>query len=93
MALICFACFWFLKLQVWEVKPVYEKKDVANGSQKSLEVASVLIKDPSITAHSNGDLNLSENGSETKSGDAPKSAKPVVVSEKRVLSNGIANGC
>ena len=80
-------------MQVWEGKPVDEKKDVANGSQKSLEVASDLIKEPSLTAHPNGDLKLSENGSVTKSGDALKGGKPVVVSEKRVLSNGMANGC
>ncbi|XWS52378.1 hypothetical protein CRYUN_Cryun11dG0064600 [Craigia yunnanensis] len=81
-----------LQKQVWEGMPVNEKKDVENGAQKSLEVASDLIKEPSLTAHSNGDLKLSENGSVIKSGDAPKGVKPVV-SEKRVLSNGIVNGC
>lgn len=77
-----------LQKQVWEGKPADDKKDVAIGTQKSLEVASDLIKEPSLTPHTNGDLKLSENGSIAKSGDAP-----VVVSEKRVLSNGIANGC
>ncbi|XP_022754373.1 uncharacterized protein LOC111302799 isoform X2 [Durio zibethinus] len=82
-----------LQKQVGEGKPVDEKKDVVNGSQKCMEVVSDLIKEPSSTAHSNGDLKLSENGSVTKSGDATKGAKPVIVSEKRILSNGIANGC
>ncbi|OMO60382.1 hypothetical protein CCACVL1_24198 [Corchorus capsularis] len=59
-----------------------EKKDVANGTQNSLEAGSDLVKEPSLTDNSNGDLKLSENGS----------AKPTIVPEKRVLSNGIANG-
>ncbi|KAK6235744.1 hypothetical protein SCA6_011081 [Theobroma cacao] len=82
-----------LQKQVWEGKPVDDKKDVANGSQKFMDAGSDLIKESSVIAHSNGDLKPSENGSVTKSRDAPKGAKPVVVSEKRVLSNGIANGC
>ncbi|XP_022753498.1 uncharacterized protein LOC111301794 isoform X2 [Durio zibethinus] len=82
-----------LQKQVCEGKPLDEKKDVANGSQKYMEVASDLIEEPSLAAQSNGDLKLSENGSAAKSGDASKGAKPVLVSEKRVLSNGIANGC
>ncbi|XWS28212.1 hypothetical protein CRYUN_Cryun25bG0046700 [Craigia yunnanensis] len=62
-----------LQKQVWEGKSVDEKKDVTNGSEKSLEVASVLINDPSLTAYFNGDPKLSENGLVTKSGNAPKS--------------------
>ncbi|OMO57827.1 hypothetical protein COLO4_35080 [Corchorus olitorius] len=70
--------------EVWEGKPVDEKKDVANGTHNSLEAGSDLVKEPSLTDNnSNGDLKLSENGS----------ANPTVVPEKRVLSNGIANGC
>ncbi|OMO81095.1 hypothetical protein CCACVL1_12609 [Corchorus capsularis] len=69
--------------QVWEGKPVDEKKDVANGTQNCLEAGSDLVKEPSLTDNSNGDLKLSENGS----------ANPIVVPDKKVLSNGIANGC
>ncbi|KAK9273434.1 hypothetical protein L1049_018244 [Liquidambar formosana] len=81
--------------QVWEGKPTDEKnKEGANGelrSQKSLEVASELIKEPVLAAQINGDQKLSENGSVAKTGDGPKGAKPVV--EKTILVNGVANGC
>lgn len=80
-------------LQVWEGKPTDEKKELANGelkTQKSLEAASDLV---TTTVQSNGDLKLSENGSVAKTGDAHKGTKPVVVSEKVILANGVANGC
>ena len=79
---------------MWEGKPVDEKKDLANGelNQKSLEVATELIKDTSPIAHAVDDLKVAENGSATTTGDAPKGAKPVVA-EKKIGVNGVANGC
>uniref|UniRef100_A0A5B6YZK1 YTH domain-containing family protein n=1 Tax=Davidia involucrata TaxID=16924 RepID=A0A5B6YZK1_DAVIN len=82
--------------QVWEGKPTDEKsKESVNGeltSQKSSEAASNLIKEPAPAVQTNGDVKLSENISVTKSGDVPKGAKPVAVSEK-IVANGVANGC
>lgn len=83
-------------LQVWEGKPAEEKKELANGelkTQRSSEVASDLVEERTTTVQSNGDLRLSENGSVAKTGDAHKGSKPVVVSEKVILANGVANGC
>ncbi|GKV30270.1 hypothetical protein SLEP1_g39099 [Rubroshorea leprosula] len=81
-----------IQKQVWEGKPIDEKKEVI-VLQKSSEVASDLVKQPTPIAQSNGDLKLSENGSLAKTADGPKGSKPAVVSEKKVLANGIANGC
>lgn len=79
--------------QVWEGKPTDEE----NGElkpQKSLEVASDLIKESMLPAvQANGDRKLFENGSVAKSGDAPKVFKSSVVPEKRIVANGVANGC
>ncbi|KAJ4724010.1 evolutionarily conserved C-terminal region 2 [Melia azedarach] len=85
--------------QVWEGKPADEKKEVvANGelkSQKSSETASNLIEEATLTAQANREVKISENGSVAKTGDAHKgtTAKPVVVSDKVTLANGVANGC
>ncbi|KAL9459023.1 hypothetical protein AB3S75_007838 [Citrus x aurantiifolia] len=82
--------------QVWEGKPAEEKKELANGelkTQRSSEVASDLVEERTATVQSNGDLRLSENVSVAKTGDAHKGSKPVVVSEKVILANGVANGC
>lgn len=78
--------------QVWEGKPVDEKKEVANGelNQKTLEAGSDSIKDPLVTVHASDNGKVAENGA--AAGVAPKGAKPVVVSEK-IVANGIANGC
>ncbi|XP_010257809.1 PREDICTED: YTH domain-containing family protein 1-like [Nelumbo nucifera] len=90
-----------LQKQVWNGKPADiavtddKEKDGATGKprlQKSLEVASVLLKE-SPTVHSNGEWKRSEeNGTVTAVRDAPKGAKPVGT-EKRVVANGVANGC
>ena len=40
----------------------------------------------------NDDHKPSENGSVAKAGDAPKGAKPVV-SETKIVANGVVNGC
>ncbi|XAR59919.1 hypothetical protein NMG60_11033099 [Bertholletia excelsa] len=81
--------------QVWEGKPADEKnKDGAKGelkSHKSLDSASDLIKESASAVSTNGDAaKLSENGSF----EAPKGAKSdAVSSERRVVANGVANGC
>ncbi|KAK2982017.1 hypothetical protein RJ640_013227 [Escallonia rubra] len=83
--------------EVWEGKPIDEKNkegtNVEVNSQKSTEVASELVKEPTLAVQTNGDIKLPENGSVVKSLEAPKVSKPVVVSEKKVVANGVANGC
>ncbi|XP_062076365.1 YTH domain-containing protein ECT2 isoform X2 [Humulus lupulus] len=87
--------------QVWEGKPMDEKKEVANGElnpKPSELVASEVTKEalPTTTAAQAGDnVKIAENGpaTTTTTGDAPKGAKPVVVAEKRNVANGVANGC
>lgn len=78
--------------QVWEGKPTDEKIEV-NGetnTQKS-EVNSELLKESTL-AKDNDDNKHSENGAVPTTGDAPKGAKPVV-SESKIVPNGVANGC
>lgn len=82
-------------MQVWEGKHTDEKKERVNGELKTqnlVEAASDLIKDPIPSVQANEDPKILDNGSVAKTGDAPKGAKPVV-SEKRILANGVANGC
>ncbi|KAA8542954.1 hypothetical protein F0562_024106 [Nyssa sinensis] len=83
--------------QVWEGKPTDEKvKESINGelkSQKASEAAADLIKEPAMAVQTNGDVKLLENSYVTKSGDVPKGAKPVSVSEKKIVANAVANGC
>lgn len=87
-----------LKMQVWEGKHADEKKERANGELKtenSLEVASELIKEPMPipSAQTKEEVKLLENGSVAEK-DVPKgaTAKPVIVAEKRIIANGVANG-
>jgi len=71
-----------------------EKKEVENGqlkTQNSLEVPAELTKESVPVVNGSEEPKVAENGS-IASGDAPKGAKPVV-SEKRVVANGVANGC
>ncbi|CAK9155036.1 unnamed protein product, partial [Ilex paraguariensis] len=83
--------------QAWAGKPTDEKnKDGTIGElklQKSSEVASDLVKEPTSAIQTNGDIKLSENGPFVKSGDAPKGANQVAVSENKVVANGVANCC
>ncbi len=79
-------------MQLWEGK-LNEEKQVVNGLQKSLGAAPDLNKDRSSGAQSNGAHQLPETASAPKIADVPKVAKPVVVSGKKDLANGIANGC
>ena len=84
--------FVILQKQVWEGKSAEEKKEVANVelNRKSLEVASDF--DPSPAVHASDNMKLSENGSVVTTVDAPKGAKSVVP-EKRIVANGVVNGC
>ncbi|CAI8618779.1 unnamed protein product [Vicia faba] len=79
--------------QVWEGKATEEKIEV-NGeinTQKS-EVTSELLKESTLAVKDTDNHTLSENGAVAKIGDAPKGAKPVV-SESKIVPNGVANGC
>ncbi|KAJ4970073.1 hypothetical protein NE237_003172 [Protea cynaroides] len=72
-------------------------KETSNGKprlQKSSEVTSALLKEPAAAAvQSNGDSKLPEENGLVAGSAAPKvSAKPEVT-EKRVVANGVANGC
>ncbi|XP_004504214.1 YTH domain-containing protein ECT4 isoform X2 [Cicer arietinum] len=79
--------------QVWEGKPADEKIEV-NGeiNTQKPEVTSELLKESTLAEKDNGDAKHSENGVVAKTGDAPKGAKPVV-SESKIVPNGVANGC
>lgn len=87
--------FLVIQKQVWEGKTLDEKKEVvANGqlkTQNSSDVPCEMTKEFIPTVHASEELKLAENGS-IATGEAPKGAKPVVA-EKRVVPNGVANGC
>ncbi|KDP29478.1 hypothetical protein JCGZ_19307 [Jatropha curcas] len=78
--------------QVLEGKLENEKKEVANGSHKSLGVASDMNQEPTLSAQSNGELKHSESGAVSKAGDDSKASKPLA-SEIRNVANGIASIC
>ena len=80
-------------MQEWEGKPTDQEKGGANGELKTQiqsEVTSDLIEKPIPNAQTDEDLQLSENISIEKSGDAPKDVK---LSENRTAANEVANGC
>ncbi|XP_075635419.1 YTH domain-containing protein ECT2-like isoform X5 [Castanea sativa] len=82
-------------IKEWEGKPADQEREDANGELKTqiqLEVTLDLIEKPIPNAQTDEDLQLSENISIEKSGDAPKDVKPVV-SENRIAGNEVANGC
>ncbi|XP_019461640.1 PREDICTED: uncharacterized protein LOC109360893 isoform X1 [Lupinus angustifolius] len=78
--------------QVWEGKPTDEKAEL-NGEVKAQnpEVAAELLKDLTLAEKDTDDHKLSKNESVAKTGDAPKGAKPVL-SETKIVANGVANG-
>lgn len=82
---------------MWEGKPNDEKNkegsNVEPTIQKSADVASDLIKDLTPAVQTNGDVKLPENVTVVKAGEGPKVTKPVVALEKKVIPNGVANGC
>ncbi|OIW19285.1 hypothetical protein TanjilG_20410 [Lupinus angustifolius] len=74
--------------QVWEGKPTDEKTEVDDDVKaQNPEVAAELIKDLSLAEKDSDDHKQSESGSVSKTGDAPKGAKPVV-SEIKTIANG-----
>ncbi|XP_057421110.1 YTH domain-containing protein ECT4-like isoform X2 [Lotus japonicus] len=79
--------------QVWEGKPTEEKIEV-NGEVNApkSEVTSELLKESTLSEKDSEDPKLLDNGTVAKPGDAPKGAKPVV-SESKIVVNGVANGC
>ncbi|KAM3740856.1 hypothetical protein ACB098_08G131100 [Castanea mollissima] len=82
-------------IKEWEGKPADQEREDANGELKTqiqLEVTLDLIEKPIPNAQTDKDLQLPENISIEKSGDAPKEVKPVV-SENRIAGNEVANGC
>ncbi|CAI9776754.1 unnamed protein product [Fraxinus pennsylvanica] len=88
----------FLKqTKQWEGKPSEEKskegKNEVLKSQKSLEVASDLMKEDTPAVVSNGDSKPSENGYLSTSGELPKYLKPVAFPKEKIMTNGVANGC
>ncbi|WOK99454.1 YTH domain-containing family protein 2-like [Canna indica] len=83
--------------KVVDAKPVdfVEKDNIANGKpglQKPLEVVTILKKEPAQGMHVVTEHVLSEkNGASAVAGVGPKDAKPVT--DKRIVANGVANGC
>uniref|UniRef100_A0A2P2LNS7 YTH domain-containing family protein n=2 Tax=Rhizophora mucronata TaxID=61149 RepID=A0A2P2LNS7_RHIMU len=77
--------------QLMERKPGNENKELG-GANKTLDVSDV-AKEPATIIQSNGDTKHLENGVVTKTGDALQSLTRPVVSENKVMANGIANGC
>ncbi|MCE5167116.1 hypothetical protein HAX54_038054, partial [Datura stramonium] len=82
--------------QAWEGK-VSEEKNKENfnsepKSQKPSEVSAVFNKESLAPLQTNGQVKLTENVSVTKLVDDVKGAKPVIVSDKKAVANGIANG-
>ncbi|KAF6134262.1 hypothetical protein GIB67_010061 [Kingdonia uniflora] len=84
--------------QVWDGKLTVatsndKENDESNGKlrlQKSLEVASALLKEPAATVQVNGVVKQSkDNDLVGIPRDAPKVAKPVAVTEKKVVTNGV----
>jgi len=78
---------------VWEGKPTDEKVEV-NGEVTIQKSESELLKESNLAEKDGEEPKVAENGSISKTGEAPKGAKPVVSEGKVALgSNGIANGC
>ncbi|KAK1356206.1 YTH domain-containing protein [Heracleum sosnowskyi] len=82
--------------QVWEGKPTDEKnKDGSNVEAtvlNSKDATSESVKDPTPAVQMNGDVKVSEKSTAVK-GEVVKLSKPVASSEKKVIPNGVANGC
>ncbi|KAI3461911.1 hypothetical protein Pfo_018574 [Paulownia fortunei] len=83
--------------QVWEGKPTEEKsKESTNGDlkpQKSSEPATDLNKEAASAVQINGDCKTMESSVLPKSVDILKNVKPAAVLEKKLVANGVANGC
>ncbi|KAL9140630.1 hypothetical protein ABFS82_14G049500 [Erythranthe guttata] len=79
--------------QVWEGKPTEERTNGDLKSQNPSEPASDLVKEVTSAVQTNGEIKAVENVVLTKSGDSIKTVKPADVAEKKLVANGIANGC
>lgn len=65
-----------------------------DGPNQYVNVTSSLIKEPASEIKANGELKALEDiGSAAVADEAPTMAKPVPLSEKRVVPNGVANAC
>ncbi|KAL0436760.1 UNVERIFIED_CONTAM: YTH domain-containing protein ECT2 [Sesamum radiatum] len=80
--------------QVWEGKHTEEKNKESTSVdlklEKSSETASHLNKEATPVVHPNRDSKTVES---SKSGDILKTVKPAAVPEKKLVANGVANGC
>ncbi|XP_011089706.1 YTH domain-containing family protein 1-like [Sesamum indicum] len=80
--------------QVWEGKHTEEKNKESTSVdlklEKSSETASHLNKESTPAVHLNRDSKTVES---SKSGDILKTVKPAAVPEKKLVANGVANGC
>lgn len=56
------------------------------------DAASELVKDPTPAVQMNGDVKVSENLTAVKGG-VVKLSEPVASTEKKVIPNGVVNGC
>ncbi|KAL0418062.1 UNVERIFIED_CONTAM: YTH domain-containing protein ECT2 [Sesamum radiatum] len=80
--------------QVWEGKHTEEKKKESTSVdlklEKLSEMASHLNNEATPAVHPNRDSKTVES---SKSGDILKTVKPAAVPEKKLVANGVANGC
>ncbi|XP_057773228.1 YTH domain-containing protein ECT2-like [Salvia miltiorrhiza] len=83
------------KTQVWEGKVTEEKnKECKVGVNAASAVEKEVEKESASAIVANGNSNVPENISLPNSGDAPMSVKPgAPIAEKKVVANGVANGC
>ncbi|KAL7081635.1 hypothetical protein ACP275_14G051000 [Erythranthe tilingii] len=81
------------QVQVWEGKPTEERTNGDLKSQNPSEPASNLVKEVTSAVQTNGEIKAVENVVLSKTGDVLKTVKPADVAEKKVVANGIANGC
>lgn len=83
-----------LYIQLREGKPTddatKEGSNVEVTNQKSIDVPSIITKNATPAVLTNGDAKLLENVPTVK---AQEVGKPVTVTAKEVVSNGVANGC
>ena len=83
-----------LYLQLSEGKPTDEStkegSNVEVTTEKSVDVPSNLTKNATRAVFAKGDANVLENVATV---EAQEVSKPVTVTAKELVSNGVANGC
>lgn len=81
---------------MWEGKPTDEKNNECSNLVATVlnsnDTASELIKDPTPAVQVNGDFKVSDSAIAVK-GEVPKVSKPVILTEKKIIPNGVANCC